>query len=92
MQRPIQVDGPTKCLICDEWTTDMVVCGSCTNAVNTLRAIAGEQQLIQVLRDLAENPAYLDMMILIKDGLFEKVVDYYMAEIEGTDGHIDARD
>ncbi len=81
VQKPFQFDGQGKCIVCDELTTDTMVCTQCTDAVYLARNIknASPTGSTDELVILLQDEGFLALMKFVASNSVKK---YMEAEIE----------
>ena len=74
----IMVKGSVKCMVCEGFTTDRLICMECTEAVTFLRA-ADNLQAFTKLLEFASRPGMLTVLKLLTD---DAVADLLMKRID----------
>jgi hypothetical protein len=74
----ISAEGPFKCLNCEAFASDHIVCEECRDAISILRAGPHTEALLRFLTILSERPGLLTALESLTD---EAIQEYFLDRI-----------
>lgn len=80
----IRVEGSIKCISCEAFAEDSLLCEDCHAALRALRAGPHTEILQRFLTLLIDKPALLTFLEAITD---EAIAEYFLARISRPDQH-----
>ncbi len=77
VQKPFKFDGQGKCIVCDELTTDLLVCVECTGAIKLARRMRSDEA--GEFLNLFQDEGFIALLKFVSSNAVRK---YMEAEIE----------
>ena len=84
VQRPFDMRGPTKCLVCDEYSTEGVICDNCKMAIKwarTTNAPPPTRETLDLLKKV-NDAGLLDALILMNKENIKKWMETETEEMK----------
>ncbi len=75
VQKPFKFDGQGKCIVCDELTTDSLVCQQCTQAIKLARAMNSPQVNAEDFLRLFQDEGFVALMKFVASNSVKKYME-----------------